>query len=84
MDIHKEIAVKRQQLQEISDAIANQLEAMNKIDKPHLHKQYEEGKLSISGWKQKQTELIEQIMAYNKKYVPSPLLDERFNSKSDE
>lgn len=84
MDIHKEIALKRQQLQEISDAIANQLEVMKKIDKPHLHKQYEEGKLSISSWKQKQTELIEQIMAYNRKYVPSPLLDERFKSKSDE
>jgi len=81
MDIHQQIALKRQQLKEITASIQNQLEAIRKVDKPHLHKQYEEMKATVLAWKHQQTQLIEEIGAYNRKYVPSPLNDPRFFPK---
>jgi hypothetical protein len=82
MDIHKKILLKRQQLREISYAIDNHLNSINKIDKPHLYKEYDVMKQTILLWKQQQTKLIEEIGEYNRKYVLSPLEDLRFKKES--
>jgi|LakMenE01Jun11ns_1017448.scaffolds.fasta_scaffold9251492_2 hypothetical protein len=74
-----DIQDKRNQLKELQAAIRRQLDAIRKIDKPHLHKQYEELKNTVIVWKQQEAVLISEIMEYNRKYVPSPLEDPRFN-----
>ena len=78
------IEIKRKQLKEISAAIENQFDALKKIEKPHLHHQYEEMKATLVAWKQQQSVLTQEIMDYNRKSVPSPLQDERFMKESEE
>ena len=80
MDIHQQIAFKRNELKALSEQIrflTKEIPSANNSVKERMT--YETLKKQLGPMKTRESALIDEVMAYNRKYVPSPLEDPRFN-----